>query len=180
MHIENCTFFNNRVQSLELDLQCNNNDLPSESPSELILRSNLFSQNSQTVASLAVANCVRAQLDSNQFLDNNLDGRYGALKLVLNPAAGQREKFAVTLTENNFTRNTGEFAVYIFPVNPNAFVGALNGNQFLMNENRKATLVAGSPLLNVRFNQFVDPQARFELEVDYNDDRVLDAAQRRA
>jgi hypothetical protein len=57
------------------------------------------------------------------------------------------------------------------------FVGTFNGNSLNMNANRRSTLIVGSPVFEVNFNQFTNPASSYDLEAEYNHDDVLDASQ---
>ena len=43
------------------------------------------------------------------------------------------------------------------------------------NTNERAALITGTSYFDINHNQFLNPLSKYELEVEYNDDKVLDA-----
>lgn len=51
----------------------------------------------------------------------------------------------------------------------------LGTSLMFQNANERAALITGTSYFDINYNQFLNPLSKYELEVEYNDDKVLDA-----
>jgi hypothetical protein len=107
VQISNSIFRRNRVASIEATLQCNNDRLIAGAAPTFVVRNNVFDNNTNTVASVSLLYCTRAMFTDNEFVNNNNDYRFGALKVVVEPSEGLPNQFQISLSGNRFTNNQG-------------------------------------------------------------------------
>lgn len=74
---------------------------------------------------------------------------------------------AVDVAENTFVENRGEWSLHVAATNSNPFNGTIHNNQFSGNQNKRGSLVVGSPLFHVNDNEFDNKFEQFDLEIEY-------------
>uniref|UniRef100_A0A915L411 EGF-like domain-containing protein n=1 Tax=Romanomermis culicivorax TaxID=13658 RepID=A0A915L411_ROMCU len=177
--VENNTFRNSLVPNLIIILKCN----PwTEYVPKFDLIGNKFNLNEDLSADVRLIDCVEANITRNWFNDNNNYRHKGAFRLEIEPSPvivnqSSGDKFNIDFRRNTFTANKGDFSVYFLTDNMNRFRSNVQFNYFRTNENRRSSLILGSPLFFVHENQFLDEKYGHKLEVEFSDDgRYLDAS----
>ncbi|RCN31354.1 hypothetical protein ANCCAN_22862 [Ancylostoma caninum] len=156
--IDRSTFTRNTVPSLIVALECH------EQPSQTRLTNSTFINNEETVVHLDVGECGSLEVSRNSFLENNNSGQEGVLMVNAEPRGGS-SSLPVSVEENEFAKNGGEYSVMLSMHGSHPANGSFRGNRLHDNINSVASVVLTSPHYRLESNEFSNPLSAHELDV---------------